>query len=79
MMRSKASDGTKRQFVTNGIVRRFNYDKVFMRTEEYVKASLNYLLDTITEATSTLVRAPRTPITIHRVYSSNSAATGILA
>ena len=40
-----------------------------------IHRSLNYLLNTITEAINTPVRAPRTPITIHHTYSSNLAAT----
>ena len=61
-----------------------DYDKVFMRTKGYITnlqthRSLNYLLETITEAINAPVRAPRTPIIIHRAYSSNLVATGIPA
>jgi len=61
-----------------------DYDKIVMRTEGYITnllihKSLNYLPDTITEAINTPVRAPKTPITIHRTYSSNFAAIGIPA
>jgi len=48
-----------------------DYDTVVMRTKGYITnllilRSLNYLLETITEAINTPVRAPRTPIIIHR-------------
>jgi len=61
-----------------------DYNKVVMRTEGYITTllihrSLDYLLDTITEAINTPVRAPRTPNTIHRAYSSKLAVTGIPA
>jgi len=61
-----------------------DYDKVGMRMKGYITnllihRSLNYLLETITEAINAHVRAPRTPITIHHAYSSNLAATGISA
>jgi len=61
-----------------------DYEKVVVRMEGYITnllthRSLNYPLDTITEATNTPVRAPRTPIIIHHAYSSKFAAIGIPA